>query len=76
MNNKRKTEVGKPYKEGEKKVEKLLKKYRKKAEEEGGEHISVSDPVKPCTLVKCICSRRRKCTKKHKKMNVNLICNF
>jgi hypothetical protein len=31
MNNKRKTEVGNPYKEGEKKVEKLLKKYRKKA---------------------------------------------
>jgi len=76
MKNKRKKEAGKPYKEGEKKAEKLLKKCRKKAEEEGGEHISLSDPVKPCTDVKCVCSRRRKCTEKHKKMIVNLIYNF
>lgn len=48
MKNKRKTEAGKAYKEEDKKVEKLLKKYRKKTEEESGEHISVSEPIKPC----------------------------
>jgi hypothetical protein len=52
MKNKRKTEAGKAYKEEDNKAEKLLKKYRKKAEEEGGEHISVPGPIKPCRDVK------------------------
>jgi len=76
MKNRRKTEAGKPYKDEDKKVEKLLKKYRKKTEEEGGKHISVSGPIKCCTDVKWLCSRRRKCTEKHKKMTVKLICHF
>jgi len=52
MKNKRKREAGKPYKEEDKRVEKVLKKYRKRAEEEGGEHISVCGPIKPCRDVK------------------------
>jgi ATP phosphoribosyltransferase len=73
MKNRMKTEAGKAYKEEDKKAEKLLKKYRGKTEEESGEHISVSGPIKSCTDVKWLCSRRRKCTEKHKKMTVNLM---
>lgn len=51
MKNKRKTEAGSSMEE-EKKAEKLLKKYRKKGEEVGGEHIYVSGPIKGCKAVK------------------------
>jgi hypothetical protein len=36
----------------------------------------VPGPIKPCRDVKWLCSRRRKCIEKHKKMTVKLICHF